>query len=156
MTPILLPYPDFVKSAKCFNHNMLIRVHNAAMQSFRRSQNRMLVTEEHPWKCYEVALCRYCITLGTELSRRGFRDTTVSEIRAEYTRLYDLAMNTEFTMPYWFGNELIHDSHKSYLLYLYPDHFFLFAGDVAPCERVIEPIQVYEVLKNATSEHGSN
>jgi hypothetical protein len=57
------------------------------------------------WKGYEIALTYYLTCISKECSKRGFRGR------------HDYVLNCSVTLPPWHGNDKLHISHKSRLLF---------------------------------------
>lgn len=105
-----LPYPDFIESAKVLDDARLRKQQTEAEQILKT-----LATPEprgwsnHPavlqWKGYEICLTYYLTCVSKECTNRGFKG------RHNYT------LNCTVNSPPWFGDDKIHLSHKSRLLF---------------------------------------
>ena len=112
-----LPYPDFVKSAKCLDYRRLgkQRIEAKQLLMILLGENKGEGWINHPackmWKGYTQALAQYGYTMCVEWRNRGFSDTLLDY----FLKHIDPNLN-EFSFPPWFGNRKFHRSHKSNLL----------------------------------------
>ena len=127
-----LPYADFVDSARVLDRSRLGK---------QRVECKQILTAlldgrgwiHHPatkmWKGYEFALCVYAISVCTEWTRRGYKDTL---------QPYFIDRSTESVnpsgseLPPWFGDERFHSAHRAALLAKDPDHYSQFGWTEEP------------------------
>lgn len=113
-----VPYPNFYQSAQVLDMKRLGKQRVETLQILHTlSQHRVANGwRNHPavkmWKHHELALVQYGITICKEWIGRGYKDTCLGKITA---------MEKEFPkdthlLPPWWGDNAIHDSHKSKLL----------------------------------------
>ena len=69
------------------------------------------------FKGYENALVLYGQYICQEWTRRGYEDSCYDKI----SRYYD--SNKPLVYPPWFGNQIIHQSHRGRLVEKYPGHY---------------------------------
>ena len=78
------------------------------------------------WRGYERALLAYQQATVIEWTDRGYKDTCWPKTQAVYDMFFD---NTSVELPHWWGDNRVHDSHKSALVFkdpvwyntIYPD-----------------------------------
>lgn len=119
---VFMPYNDLKASVSCLDGKRLgNQVYREALTIIRGSWSHHLASRM--WKGYEIALAVYAIHGLNELKKRGryypkhydtfytyipdYKDLNETE---KYLKKYEL-------MPKWMGNEDIHSSHRSALLY---------------------------------------
>ncbi|MDR3666606.1 MAG: MSMEG_6728 family protein [Ignavibacteriaceae bacterium] len=112
-----LPYPDFVKSAKCLDYRRLEkqRVEAKQLLTILLGANTGKGWINHPackmWKGYSHALALYGYAMCVEWKNRGFKDTLLDY----FLKHIDIDLSDP-PFPPWFGNRKFHRSHKSNLL----------------------------------------
>lgn len=119
-----LPYSDFARSARCLDPK---RLGNQAY-----NECRVLINggwQNHPaskmWRGYEPALATYALRCLEELTRRG----------RHYPHHYEFFyghLKDEIIMPSWLGDERIHSSHRSVLLWKNFDWYSQFGWTEQP------------------------
>jgi hypothetical protein len=122
-----LPYPDFVKSAKCLDMKRLGKQRVEAYQILQCLLGEKDGWHNHPavkmWKGHETALADYGCTICQEWVNRGYKDTCRDKIWNMWAKC-SFPMNVEY--PKWLGNEEFHASHRSNLLRKNPEHYSQF------------------------------
>jgi hypothetical protein len=120
-----LPYPDFDQSAKCIDPSRL------GNQAYR--EGKTLIKggwPNHPackmWKGYEVALAEYCLACLRELASRNRH---YPEHIAYFTQI---RASGELILPPWLGDERLHSSHRSALLFKKPEWYAKFGWGEKP------------------------
>jgi hypothetical protein len=116
-----LPYPDFKKSMQCLDYRRLGKQRVEAQQilNILEGKTKSNAWINHPavkmWKGYEDALKCYLRECINEWIRRGYKNNMIipTEIKS-------------CCMPWWFGNNEFHASHRSNLKRKKPD-FYVFA-----------------------------
>ncbi len=115
-----MPYADFTKSARVLDNQRLSKQRMEVVWILRTLKDsarfpsavRNLSQDIPMWSGYGHALVRYGIAICQEWRDvRGFKDHQLDVI-SEYL----LEPGDHPEMPPWFGNELVHASHRSNLL----------------------------------------
>lgn len=110
-----IPYPNFVQSARSLDYKRLGKQRVETLQILNALAGKTRGWVNHPatkmWRGYEQALCLYGLAVTQEWRNRGYKDTCQQQIQ-EYARHFD----GKIVLPAWWGNQNIHDSHKSKLL----------------------------------------
>jgi len=118
-----LPYPNFVDSVKILDYKRLGKQRVETFQVLNILLNRTSTKgwRNHPvtrmWTGYEEALKLYQNYTILEWMSRGYKNT----MKLEEIDPYLLAM------PFWFGDDKLHQSHRSNLLrkdYEYYSQYF--------------------------------
>lgn len=110
-----IPYADFVQSAQVLDRQRLGKQRVETLQILNALAGLSKGWVNHPatrmWRGYERALIDYGVTVCEEWIDRGYQDTCTKKIKS-------LAPNfsRKLVMPHWWGDQAIHDSHKSRLL----------------------------------------
>jgi len=106
---VFLPYPDLKQSVYCLDPSRL------GNQIYREAKT--LITggwKNHPaskmWRNYKPALAQYCLYGLEELTSRGRHYPKWIEFYKEY-------LTEKITLPPWFGDNRLHSSHRTALLY---------------------------------------
>jgi hypothetical protein len=123
-----LPYPSFEETAAILDSRRL------GKQRVEAFQIHSIITQpdyrgrwvNHPavkmWRGYETALKLYVNVMIAEWVRRGYRNTMLS---------YNIDREVDdILLPWWLGDPLFHDSHKSNLLRKFPEYYSQFHWDV--------------------------
>lgn len=122
-----LPYGHFSRSATCLDDKRLGKQRVEAKQILialghgvgEHAGNASSRWRNHPavrmWRGHERALCLYSIAVCTEWRRRGFRDSLLPQFLALYSSFVAEHRGPR-PMPWWWGNENLHASHRSNLL----------------------------------------
>ena len=122
-----LPYPDFEQSARCLDYRRLNKQRMEVVQLLRALSGETEGWASHPaakmWEGYTQALCAYGEAICLEWITRGYNDRQL-DIIEQYMD------DTEVLLPFWFGNPLFHDAHKSNLLRKDPEFYAYFAEEV--------------------------
>jgi hypothetical protein len=104
-----LPVPDFYESAKILDYRRLGKQRLEAKQLIDCLQGDSIGWVNHPackmWEGYIPALKEYLRIVIFEWIQRGYKNTMIMP-----------DINKEAPLPYWMGNSVFHDSHKSNLL----------------------------------------
>ena len=112
-----LPYPSFVRSAKCLDYRRLGKQRVEAMQIIDALEGRKSGWARHPavlmWKGYETALKLYFNCISEEWVSRGYKHNM---------GFFDLS-GTAYTPPPWLGNDTFHRAHQSNLVRKFPEHY---------------------------------
>lgn len=160
----LLPYADFVKSARCLDNahlilqikdvNEILDLLNGELQD---SDPRFSHKSVQMWRGHEFQLAEYGITLCTELKLRDVPEVFIKDLGMYQRRIewqqQMVTSGTNYTvdMPYWFGDSKIHLSHRSYLMRYDVDHYGLYFNTDTPLDlpivwpQILTPMQSEEV-----------
>ena len=113
-----LPYPSFIKSAKCLDYRRLGKQRLEAWQIYLALTKENYGWKNHPivkmWKGYKAYLLIYGIIICQEWRNRGYKDTMLIKFLDEIIKLKGKVKH--FYKPKWLGNRKFHASHKSNLL----------------------------------------
>lgn len=118
-----LPYESFRLSAQCLDYRRLGKQRVECMQILKAIKLGTGGWRNHPavkmWKNYPAALIEYHKEIVGAWKAKGYKDTTLEkvEILCEEMVLPDTVI-----YPYWLGSK-IHTTHRSNLLYKYPEHY---------------------------------
>jgi hypothetical protein len=110
-----LPYSDFAESAKCLDYRRLGKQRVETLQLLNsitgKTKGRGWTNHpcKHMWSENIAALVKYGLVICTEWLKRGYKDTCYDKIAA-------FGVEESPEMPWWFGNERLHVSHRSNLL----------------------------------------
>lgn len=127
-----LPYPNFSLSAQALDNKRLGKQRLEAWQILEvlRQKRELGFNMDvgwltHPavrmWEGYEPALCEYGLAICGEWQRRAFESTIHTRLEARYRELGRLVLNRD--LPYWFGDERLHSSHRAALLFKNPEFY---------------------------------
>lgn len=116
-----LPYQNFADSAAVIDRMRLGKQRPEVYQILRALDDPYYGWQNHPavkmWRGYEQALVRYGVAICTEWIGRGYVDQTLEKILEFENK------NIEIDLPWWFGNEDFHRSHRSKLLQKDPEWY---------------------------------
>lgn len=119
-----LPYPDFRASARSLDTQRLNKQILEILQILRALRGVSQGYRYHPatlmWQHHERALASYGITLCNELRER--RKTLHSSLN-EIISLGSDTTDSPIGLPWWYGNEDFHHSHKLILQWKNPLHY---------------------------------
>lgn len=122
-----LPYPSYVKSARCLDYRRLGKQRVETLQILNALTGVRAGWGNHPitrmWRGHELSLARYgMIVSKVWRDEWGYNDTCYGKIR----RLVDDATIAEINSadpPDWVGDPDFHRSHQSNLIRKLPDHY---------------------------------
>lgn len=122
-----LPYPCFVKSARCLDRQRLGKQRVEVLTILRVLKGVVNAWQNHPavrmWRGYEKALALYGRAICREWRSRGYRDNCSRQI----LKLVGGRIGVP-KMPPWLGRRDFHRSHKSNLLRKDAEHYKRFLG----------------------------
>lgn len=145
-----LPYADFTKTAECLDNRRLGKQRVEAKQILialgvtvgNHKGNAASRWRHHPavmmWQGNEAALCVYAVDICNEWTRRGYRDSLMTQFLDSYMELRD-RMNGPIQYPAWLGIEGVHSSHRSNLLRKDPVWYGQFGWSEAPDQEYLWP-----------------
>ncbi len=129
MLNTLLPFPSFEQSAQCLDRQ---RLGYQRIQVIQLLHDCLHTKSKEPivqmWRPYTPSLAKYGIKICAEWKSRGYIDNCFKKILTLEPRT---ALWIHY-LPEWLGNEEFHDSHKSYLLRKYPDHYVTYFKGTSP------------------------
>lgn len=118
-----LPYPDFKLSAMSLDPN---RLGNQAYRECKTLINGGW--PHHPaakmWKGYRSALARYALACFEELTARG-------KHYPKHVRFFSRLV-VDDRLPTWLGDDRVHSSHRSALLFKRPEWYKTFEWNESP------------------------
>lgn len=126
-----LPYADFTESAKVLDYRRLGK---------QRVETKQILNTlfhgggwaRHPavqmWKGHERALCHYGIAICDEWVSRGYSDYC----RKYFTDILGAGIDFPYARPWWIGDDLFHQSHRSNLLRKDLGHYRQFWPELSP------------------------
>lgn len=110
-----LPYSDFLKSVQCLDYRRLGKQRVECLQILKAIKCGT-GWSNHPatkmWVGYEHALTHYMNYCIYEWIRRGYKNN-----------MKPLSLVRPYNLPWWFGKEEFHASHRSNLLRKDPIHY---------------------------------
>lgn len=119
-----LPTPDFAESVSMLDSKRLGNQRVEARMILRWLRN----PSDYPrhqnagytimWKGYEEALCLYYNACCEEWARRGGQNIVCQP--------EPVASRSSVKLPPWLGDEKLHETHRSALLYKLPEHYETF------------------------------
>ena len=116
-----LPHPSFRESAKSLDRQRLGKQRVEVYQILRALAGITKGWRNHPatrmWAGHESALAAYGIACCDEWISRGYEDNLRDKI------LEFLDPSEQDNMPWWFGVEEFHSSHRAALLRKDPEHY---------------------------------
>jgi hypothetical protein len=113
-----IPYSDFYESASVLDMKRLGKQRVETLQILNALAGLSKGWVNHPatkmWRGYETALVQYGIAICQEWQMRGYKDSCEGKI-------WNVSKNFRpnrgfFLLPSWWGDDRVHDSHKSKLL----------------------------------------
>lgn len=132
-----LPEPNIWDSARVLDMKRLGKQRVETKQILRALQGLTKGWTNHPatrmWRGHEGLLCTYGIAICTEWRIRGYNDTLLEYFQRE-SRGY------ETTLPSWWNDPRVHDSHKANLIRKDYHHYVRFWPDILPQEGYYWPV----------------
>lgn len=121
-----VPYDDPAECARVLDRQRLGKQRVEVLQLLRALFGHTKGWYNHPaarmWRGYEGALANYGVVICREWVRRGYKDTCVGKIT--------LMIEPDTHWPPWWGDLLVHRSHRSNLIRKDPGHYQAFWPDV--------------------------
>lgn len=127
-----IPYADFYESARVLDMKRLGKQRVETLQILNALAGLSKGWVNHPatnmWRGYEPALVQYGIVICQEWKMRGYKDSCEEKIWNVSKNFR--TPNKFIMMPRWWGNDLVHDSHKSKLMQKEPEWYSKFNWSV--------------------------
>jgi hypothetical protein len=125
-----LPYPEFDRTARALDPRRLGNQRSEALVVLRVLHIPTYGWQHHPavrmWRGHDEALIAYGVSICTEWTARGHRDTVRDKL-LEYSRREpapeQAALSAEGRLPPWLGEPALHRSHQSALLRKDPEWY---------------------------------
>ena len=113
-----IPYTDHYESARVLDNKRLGKQRVETLQILNALAGLSKGWVNHPatkmWRGHETALVQYGLVICEEWKSRGFKDSCSEKI---WNVSKNFRPNRGFVlMPSWWGDDRVHDSHKSKLL----------------------------------------
>jgi hypothetical protein len=109
-----LPYPEFERCAAVLDRQRLGKQRVECVQIMKALCLPGYGWAHHPavlmWRDYERALVAYTAAICTQWRERGYADTCQTQVEILGGKFPDRGM------PWWLGDERLHESHRSNLL----------------------------------------
>jgi len=126
-----VPEASFIDSVRVLDRQRLGKQRVETFQIMKALAGLSKGWVNHPatrmWRGYEAALLVYQYDTVEEWKRRGYKDTCFAKTQAVYDMFFD---NINVVMPHWWGDNRVHDSHKSALVFKAPDWYSVIYPDV--------------------------
>lgn len=128
-----LPYKSYTKSAQALDNKRLGKQRVEVLQIINALREPNYGWQHHPavlmWRHWQYALCQYGISICSEWTGRGYRDTCLDKIQ-DHLYVIDMRYNAlgarKDLYPAWLlgevGDQLIR-SHRSNLIRKDPAHY---------------------------------
>lgn len=138
-----IPYPDFYESARVLDNKRLGKQRVETLQILNALAGLSKGWVNHPatrmWRHHETALVKYGLVICQEWQRRGYKDSCETKI---WNAAKSFRPNLGFIlMPQWWGNDRVHDSHKSKLLQKNSEWYSQFGWSVPLDLDYVWPVQ---------------
>lgn len=131
-----LPLADIEQSMKILDRKRLGKQRVEAMQILN-ALRKGGAWSNHPatlmWKGFEPMLVLYGLACCHEWRNRGYQDTLYPWFKDQYQP----GELIEAKIPSWFGNEVIHGSHRGRLLAKDPVHYSQFGWIESPVDKIV-------------------
>lgn len=124
-----VPYPDMNQSALVLDRQRLGKQRVETFQLLRAISDASIGWRNHPaakmWRGYENGLIAYGVAICSEWISRGYNDTCLEKIKA-------FGQADDKALPPWWGDEMVHSSHRANLLRKFPEHYGQFGWKENP------------------------
>ena len=128
-----LPCPSFSLSAEVLDSQRLGKQRVECQQILNAIYRPNYGWQNHPavnmWRDYPDALMHYANVIIREWIKRGYRNTM---------RIY--RPQEQCTMPPWFGDDRVHESHKRNLIRKVPEYYGSLWPELQPQEGYYWPV----------------
>lgn len=136
-----LPYPDFTQSARVLDNKRLNRQRSETKQILNivARINSKSSWRNHPavlqWMNHPRELALYGLAICSEHRRRGFKDS----LKPWFRRMASQFRGSQ--LPFWFGREDVHSSHRARLLEKNPEWYAQFGWAEQPTTENVWPVR---------------
>lgn len=121
-----VPYPDFAKSAAVLDMKRLGKQRVETLQILNALTGASKGWVNHPatrmWRGHTEALCAYGVAICDAWTAKGYQDTCKA-------KMMNLVAPSSLSMPSWWGDPVVHASHRSNLLRKDPEFYSQFGWD---------------------------
>lgn len=136
-----VPFADLQKSASVLDRQRLGKQRVETYQLLRVNTGLVNGWYNHPaakmWRHNVPGLIAYGVAICNEWLDRGYKDTCLEKILS--------FGEPDFSdLPYWWGVEEVHSSHRSSLLFKNPEYYSQFGWTEAPTYGYIWPPEFAE------------
>ena len=118
-----VPYPSLVMSAMALDRQRLGKQRVETLQLLNALTGRSKGWVSHPaaimWRSNLHGLAAYGVAVCEQWRLRGYKDTCQQKIE-------DIVCPDADDMPVWWGDDLVHSSHRANLLRKMPEHYSKF------------------------------
>jgi hypothetical protein len=128
-----LPYPSFAASAAALDRRRLGKQRVETLQLLRANTVPDYGWRHHPaakmWRGHLPALVAYGVAMTDAWTDAGGADTVRAQLLAFAPEVAGIAQD-EIAMPWWWGDEDFHLSHRSNLVRKDPEFYRPLFGDI--------------------------
>ena len=132
-----VPYPSFEQSAACLDYRRLGKQRVETLQILNSLTKPGYGWSNHPatkmWVGHEAGLCAYGLAICADWIGRGYKDTCTEKMLA-------IVSPDASDLPAWWGNDIIHSSHRANLLRKLPEHYNQFGWTENPATPYSWPV----------------
>jgi hypothetical protein len=127
-----VPEPDMEHSVRVLDRQRLGKQRVETLQIMKALAGLSKGWTNHPatrmWRGYEHALLVYQAHTVAEWKRRGYKDTCWEKTLDVYDQHF--RQHEGVSMPHWWRDNRVHDSHKSALVFKAPDWYSVIYPEV--------------------------
>lgn len=127
-----VPENTFANSVRVLDRQRLGKQRVETLQIMKALAGLSKGWVNHPatrmWRDYERALLEYQYVTCNEWLRRGYKDTCADKTYRVYVEHFNTDADVE--LPHWWGDNRVHNSHKSALVFKDPMWYNTFYPDV--------------------------
>ena len=132
-----VPYPSFEQSAACLDYRRLGKQRVETLQILNSLTTPGYGWSNHPatkmWHGHEAGLCAYGLAICADWIGRGYKDTCTEKMLA-------IVSPDASDLPVWWGDDIIHSSHRANLLRKLPEHYNQFGWTENPATPYSWPV----------------
>ena len=119
-----VPETSFTDSVRVLDRQRLGKQRVETLQIMNALVGESKGWTNHPatrmWRGYEDALLVYQMHTVREWKARGYKDTCWEKTCAVYAKHFGEIDPFDVSIPHWWGDDRVHDSHKSALVFKDP------------------------------------
>lgn len=131
-----VPYASLQLSAMSLDRQRLGKQRVEVLQILNALTGNSNGWVNHPatimWRGHEHGLAAYGVAICQQWRLRGYKDTCQEKIEA-------LVSPDSLDLPYWFGDNEVHASHRANLLRKMPEHYSKFGWTEDPTMPYVWP-----------------